>query len=179
MFSYKRSALLLKVLVATTVTLVLGLVAVLIFYSTWMRNTGPDFPDKMEGEAVILSEASGMEVYHVKVDFNKKIVQFSLSENTTSGIVAPKIVVHDYNAGRSHFILSQNGISTPWCIYTDLSGEMIPKNLLRHATLQSKNNNGNSGHDHFLLDNDSQADVYRANDTVYKVDLNLTNATVH
>ena len=102
MFSYKRSALLLKVLVATTVTLVLGLVAVSIFYSTWMRNTGPDFPDKMEGEAVIPSEASGMEVYHVKVDFNKKLVQFSLSENTSSGIVAPKIVVHDYNAVRKY-----------------------------------------------------------------------------
>ena len=100
MFSYKRSVLLLKVLVATTVTSVVGLVAVSIFYATWMRNTGPEFPDKMEGEAVIPSEAGGKEVYHVKLDFNKKLVQFSLFENTTTGIMAPKIVVHDYNAVR-------------------------------------------------------------------------------
>ena len=100
MFSFKPSVLLPKVLVATTVTLVLGLVAVSIFYATWMRNTGPEFPDMMEGEAVLPSEAGGMDVYHVKVDFNKKLVQFSLSENTTTGIMPPKIVVHDYSGVR-------------------------------------------------------------------------------
>lgn len=137
MISYKPSGLLLRLTMVITGISVLGLVTVSILYATRMSNIGRELPDTMEGKATLnaSSDAGGVRVYHIKVDFNKKLVQFSLSEKTTSGIVATKIIVHDYNTGRSHFILSQKGTSTSWCIYTDLRGEMISKK--RHATLQS------------------------------------------
>ena len=104
MTSYKTSSLLLKVTVVTTGITVLGFVTVSIFYAASMSNIRRQLPDTMEGKATLkasLGAAAGcVDVYHIKVDFNKKLVQFSLSENTTTDIMATKIVVHDYNAVR-------------------------------------------------------------------------------
>ena len=102
MISYKPSGLLLRFAMVITGISVLGLVTVSIFYATRMSNIGHELPDTMEGKATLnaSSDAGGVEVYHIKVDFNKKLVQFSLSENTTTGIVATKMIVHDYNTVR-------------------------------------------------------------------------------
>ena len=102
MISYKPSGLLLRLTMVITGISVLGLVTVSILYATRMSNIGRELPDTMQGKATLnaSSDAGGVKVYHIKVDFNKKLVQFSLSEKTTTGIVATKIIVHDYNTVR-------------------------------------------------------------------------------
>ena len=38
---------------------------------------------------------------------------------------------------RKYFIVPEHGNSTTKCIYTALEGDMIPRHLLKHATLKS------------------------------------------
>ena len=47
------------------------------------------------------------------------------------------LVLHFIFQQRKYFIVPENGNSTTKCIYTDLEGDMIPKHLLKHATLKS------------------------------------------
>ena len=104
MIFYKTLGLLLKVTVVTTGITVLGLVTVSIFHAKNMSNIRRQLPDTIEGEATLKASSDAaagcVEVCHIKVDFNKKLVQYGLSENTTTVIKATKIVVHDYNAVR-------------------------------------------------------------------------------
>jgi len=38
---------------------------------------------------------------------------------------------------KKYFIVPEHGNSTTKCIYTALEGDMIPRHLLKHATLKS------------------------------------------
>ena len=48
-----------------------------------------------------------------------------------------EISIYIFLQQRKYFIVPENGNSTVKCIYTDLEGEMIPRHLLKHATLKS------------------------------------------
>ncbi|XP_068754270.1 uncharacterized protein [Montipora capricornis] len=190
MFSKKSPACVLTVLALTGAALCL--VIVTIFYAVGMFNTGPELPDIMEGEASFTSNEGEKQVYRVMIDYNKKVVQFSSldklasfdekrnSGNYTDSLTA-KIAVHNYREGRSYFLFPRNGKSMKRCIYTDLYGEMIPQHLLKNAPLQSKNDEGNTTHVHFQLNNDTAVEVYRqkeSNGKIFRIQLNLPNATV-
>lgn len=109
----------------------------------------------------------------------------SLEENKMENgtiINATKIVIQDYNTQRKYFIVPENGNSTVKCIYTDLEGEMIPRHLLKHATLKSENIEGNVTHSLFQVDNDTDVDVYRSkgrHGKIYEILLHLPNGSLH
>jgi len=143
---------------AVLVGISLAAVAVLSAYAAGAFNSNPDLPEIMEGEATFTADDGKGEVFHVMIDYKRKLIQLtslndlaaspqlfgrrlmSYEENNTANgtrMNATKIVIQDYNAQRKYFIVPENGNSTTKCIYTDLEGDMIPRHLLKHATLKS------------------------------------------
>jgi len=99
-----------------------------------------------------------------------------------TGINATKIVIQDFNSERKYFIVPEKGNSTTKCIYTALEGDIIPRHLLKHATLKSEQIEGNMTHILFQVDNETEVDVYRAkghNGKIYELYLHLPNGTIH
>lgn len=188
---------------AVFVGLSLAAVAVLSAYAAGAFDSNPDLPEIMEGEATFTAEDGKGEVFHVMIDYKRKVIQLtSLNDlaaspqlfgrrlmsfqenNATNGtrINATKIVIQDYNTKRKYFIVPENGNSTTKCIYTDLEGDMIPRHLLKHATLKSEHVEGNMTHVLFQVDNDTDVDVYRAkgrNGKIYEIYLHLPNGSIH
>jgi len=188
---------------AALVGIVLAVVAILAAYAAGAFDSGPELPEIMEGEATFTTDDGKGEVFHVMIDYKKKIVQLTSLDNpafsspsfgrrlmsfevnnTANGtsINATKIVIQDYNTERKYFIVPEKGNSTTKCIYTALEGEMIPRHLLKHATLKSEQVEGNMTHTLFQVDNDTEVDVYRAkgrNGKIYEVYLQLPNGTIH
>ena len=104
---------------AVLVGLSLAVVAVLSAYAAGAFDSNPDLPEIMEGEATFTADDGKEEVYHVMIDYKRKLIQLtslnnleaspqlfgrrlmSFEENdTTNGtrINATKIVIQDYNA---------------------------------------------------------------------------------
>lgn len=188
---------------AVLVGIFLAAIAVLSAYAAGAFDSNPDLPEIMEGEATFTADDGKGEVYHIMIDYKRKLVQLtslndlaaspqlfgrrlmSLEENKTANgtrINATKIVIQDYNARRKYFIVPEHGNSTTKCIYTDLEGDMIPRHLLKHATLKSESVEGNMTHILFQVDNDTDVDVYRAkgyNGKIYEVYLHLPNGSIH
>jgi len=188
---------------AVLVGLSLAVVAVLSAYAAGAFDSNPDLPEIMEGEATFTADDGQGEVFHVMIDYKRKLIQLTSlnnlaaspqlfgrrlmsfeENNTTNGtrINATKIVIQDYNAKRKYFIVPENGNSTTKCIYTDLEGDMIPRHLLKHATLKSESVEGNMTHVLFQVDNDTDVDVYRAkghNGKIYEIFLHLPNGSIH
>lgn len=188
---------------ALLVGIFLAAVAVLSAYAAGAFDSNPDLPEIMEGEATFTADDGKGEVFHVMIDYKRKLIQLtslndqaaspqlfgrrlmSFEENKTvngTRINATKIVIQDYNARRKYFVVPENGNSTTKCIYTDLEGEMIPRHLLKHATLKSESVEGNITHTLFQVDNDTDVDVYRAkgyNGKIYEIYLHLPNGSIH
>lgn len=188
---------------ALLVGIFLAAVAVLSAYAAGAFDSHPDLPEIMEGEATFTADDGKGEVFHVMIDYKRKLIQLtslndqaaspqlfgrrlmSFEENKTvngTRINATKIVIQDYNARRKYFVVPENGNSTTKCIYTDLEGEMIPRHLLKHATLKSESVEGNITHTLFQVDNDTDVDVYRAkgyNGKIYEIYLHLPNGSIH
>lgn len=97
----------------------LAVVAVLSAYAAGAFDSNPDLPEIMEGEATFTADDGKGEVFHVMIDYKRKLIQLtslnnlaaspqlfgrrlmSFEENdTTNGtrINATKIVIQDYNA---------------------------------------------------------------------------------
>lgn len=87
-------------------------------YAAGLFNSGPELPEVMEGEATFVTDNGEGEVFHIVVDYKRKLVQLtslgnahssspvsrrrlmSFEENETtngSSINATKIVIQDYN----------------------------------------------------------------------------------
>lgn len=188
---------------ALLVGIFLAAVAVLSAYAAGAFDSHPDLPEIMEGEATFTADDGKGEVFHVMIDYKRKLIQLtslndqaaspqlfgrrlmSFEENKTvngTRINATKIVIQDYNARRKYFVVPENGNSTTKCIYTDLEGEMIPRHLLKHATLKSESVERNITHTLFQVDNDTDVDVYRAkgyNGKIYEIYLHLPNGSIH
>ena len=103
---------------AVLVGVSLAAVAVLSAYLAGAFDSNPDLPEIMEGEATFTADDGKGEVFHVMIDYKRKIIQLtslnhlaaspqlfgrrlmSFEENdTTNGtrINATKIVIQDYN----------------------------------------------------------------------------------
>lgn len=188
---------------AVLIGIAVSAVAILSVYAAGKFDSNPDLPERMEGEATFTSDDGQEETFHVVIDYNKKLIQLtsfhnpellsplpgrrlmSLEENKMENgtiINATKIVIQDYNTQRKYFIVPENGNSTVKCIYTDLEGEMIPRHLLKHATLKSESMEGNVTHSLFQVDNDTDVDVYRSkgrHGKIYEILLHLPNGSLH
>lgn len=188
---------------AAFIGIALALVAILSAYVAGKFDSYPDLPEIMEGEATFTTDDGEGEHFHIMIDYKKKVIQLtsfydletfsssvgrrlmSFEENKTANGTAfngTKIVIQDFITQRKYFIVPENGKSTTKCIYTDLEGEMIPRHLLKHATLKSESVDGNMTHILFQVDNDTDVDVYRAKGRygkIYEIFLHLPNGTVH
>ncbi|PFX29634.1 hypothetical protein AWC38_SpisGene5595 [Stylophora pistillata] len=188
---------------AVLVGISLAAVAVLSAYAAGAFDSNPDLPEIMEGEATLTTDDGKGEVFHVMIDYKRKLIQLtslndpaaspqlfgrrlmSFEENKTANgtrINATKIVLQDYNAKTKYFIVPEHGNSTTKCIYTNLEGDMIPRHLLKHATLKSESVEGNTTHSLYQVENDTDVDVYRAkgyNGKIYEVYLHLPNGSIH
>ena len=101
------------------VGLSLAVVAVLSAYAAGAFDSNPDLPEIMEGEATFTADDGQGEVFHVMIDYKRKLIQLTSlnnlaaspqlfgrrlmsfeENNTTNGtrINATKIVIQDYNA---------------------------------------------------------------------------------
>ena len=97
----------------------LAAVAVLSAYAAGAFDSNPDLPEIMEGEATFTADDGKGEVFHVMIDYKRKLIQLtslndltaspqlsgrrlmSFEENNTANgtrINATKIVIQDYNA---------------------------------------------------------------------------------
>jgi len=109
-------------------------------------SCAPELADALEGEADIETNDGGKEVYNIKVDFHKKIVQLTFISQThgiksrkrrdtdeeNPSVNFTKTVIQDYKNKRLYFIVpGKNG--TTKCLRSKLEGEMIPRDLLKHA----------------------------------------------
>eukprot|EP00112_Aurelia_sp_Birch-Aquarium-sp1_P023305 Seg689.2 transcript_id=Seg689.2/GoldUCD/mRNA.D3Y31 product="hypothetical protein" protein_id=Seg689.2/GoldUCD/D3Y31 len=110
-------------------------------------SNAPRLADNMEGEADFSSEDGSKEIYNLKIDFNKGIIQLTLLQEIHPGqgrhrrdlnseenvaLNMTKIVVQDYKNKKKYFIIPGKN-STTKCLKSDLKGEMIPRDLLKHA----------------------------------------------
>ena len=119
--SFKRKRCLSKPAVRVAAVLVgiaLAAVAILSAYAAGLFDSGPELPEVMEGEATFASDSGEEEVFHVIIDYKKKLVQLtslgdqfpssplsgrrlmSFEENKTANgtaINVTKIVIQDYN----------------------------------------------------------------------------------
>ena len=103
---------------AALVGIVLAIVAIMAAYTTGKFESNPELPEIMEGEATFTSADGEQEVFHVMIDYKRKLVQLTSLEdpafssplsgrrlmsfevnNTANGtgINATKIVIQDYN----------------------------------------------------------------------------------
>lgn len=188
---------------AVVVGIALAAVVISSVYAAGVFDSGPELPEVMEGEATFSSDHGEGEFFHVIIDYKRKLIQLtsvgylpssfplsgrrlmSFEENDTANgtnINATKIVIQDYNTQKKYFIVPEHGNSTTKCIYTAIEGDMIPRHLLKHATLKSENIEGNLTHVIFQVDNDTEVDVYRAkglHGKIYEVYLHLPNGTIH
>lgn len=104
---------------AVLVGIFLAAVAVLSAYAAGAFNSNPDLPEIMEGEATFTADDGKGEVFHVMIDYKRKLIQLtslndlaaspqlfgrrlmSYEENNTANgtrMNATKIVIQDYNA---------------------------------------------------------------------------------
>ena len=109
-----RAARIAAVLVGVSV----AAVAVLSAYAAGAFDSNPDLPEIMEGEATFTADDGKGEVFHIMIDYKRKIIQLTSlnhlaaspqlfgrrlmsfeENNTTNGtrINATKIVIQDYN----------------------------------------------------------------------------------
>ena len=119
--SFKRKSCLSRPAVRCAALLIgIALAAVVIssVYAAGLFNSGPELPEVMEGEATFVTDDGEGEVFHIVVDYKRKLIQLtslgnlpssspvsgrrlmSFEENgTTNGtsINATKIVIQDYN----------------------------------------------------------------------------------
>lgn len=103
----------------------LAAVAVLSAYAAGAFDSNPDLPEIMEGEATFTADDGKGEVFHVMIDYKRKLIQLtslndqaasphlfgrrlmSFEENKTvngTRMNATKIVIQDYNAVSSNVI---------------------------------------------------------------------------
>lgn len=104
---------------AVLVGVSLAVVAVLSAYAAGAFDSNPDLPEIMEGEATFTADDGQGEVFHVMIDYKRKLIQLtslnnlaaspqlfgrrlmSIEENNTANgtrINRTKIVIQDYNA---------------------------------------------------------------------------------
>lgn len=160
----------------------LAAVTILSVYAAGMFDSGPELPNIMEGEATFQADDGKEEVYHVIIDYQKKLVQFEENHAAKQPTSARKIVLQDYSMGREYLIVLGNGEFPTKCLYTGLEGFMIPRNLLKRAALKSENVQENNTHTIYKVGNDTEIDVYRAKGNkrkIHEVYFYLPNGTMH
>ena len=75
----------------------LAAVTILSVYAVGMFDSGPELPNIMEGEATFQADDGKEEVYHVIIDYQKKLVQFEENHAAKQPTSARKIVLQDYS----------------------------------------------------------------------------------
>ena len=78
------------------IVIVLTAVGIISAYLEGAFDSGPELPERMEGEATLTSSDGNEKVFHVMIDYKKKLVQLNSLDNGVGGITN-KIVVQDYN----------------------------------------------------------------------------------
>ena len=112
---------------AVLIGIALAGIAILSAYAAGMFDSGPELPEVMEGEATFTTDDGKGEVFHVVIDYKRKIVQLTSIENLVSSspisgrrlmsaeenktvnaseINATKIVIQDYNTVSSMVTLT-------------------------------------------------------------------------
>ena len=104
---------------AQLVGIALAIVAIMAAYTAGKFESNPELPEIMEGEATFTSDDGSQEVFHVMIDYKRKLVQLTSLEDPTfssplfgrrlmsfevnntangTGINATKIVIQDFNS---------------------------------------------------------------------------------
>ena len=104
---------------AALVGIALAIVAIMAAYTAGKFESNPELPEIMEGEATFTSDDGKQEVFHVMIDYKRKLVQLTSLEDQTfssplfgrrlmsfevnntangTGINATKIVIQDFNS---------------------------------------------------------------------------------